>query len=219
MLSPPSHLMVYSTTVLVVPPSHCDANDPPIGDFFLYYGCLEPSLPMWEASVKIPSLYLSLYHCSHGPAKWTCWHYSLPIAVLTAALKSLMPNQPATNLKTPTFDWTTSDQYDEFKLFYKSTKSWFHLQAIPDEWDDKGACLEYILNFLGTTDHWKWNKWTPPSVTTDDVATTKKSAKSFLDHLASQMEHRVLNILIGRHVNQAWRDPRWTGRSSESPCQ
>ena len=40
-----------------------------------------------------------------------------PIAVLTAALKLLMPNQPATNLKTPTFEWTTSDQHDEFKLF------------------------------------------------------------------------------------------------------
>ena len=40
-----------------------------------------------------------------------------PVAVLTAALKSLMPDQPAANLKTPTFEWTTSDQYDEFKLF------------------------------------------------------------------------------------------------------
>ena len=40
-----------------------------------------------------------------------------PIAILTAALRLLMPNQPATNLKTPTFGWTTYDQYDEFKLF------------------------------------------------------------------------------------------------------
>ena len=37
-----------------------------------------------------------------------------PLEVLTAALKSLVPNQPATNLKTPTFEWTTSDQYDKF---------------------------------------------------------------------------------------------------------
>ena len=35
-----------------------------------------------------------------------------PLAVLTAALKLLMPNQPVTNVKTPTFEWTTSDQYD-----------------------------------------------------------------------------------------------------------
>ena len=81
--------------------------------------------------------------------------YSL--AVLTAALKSLMPNQPATNLKAPTFEWTTFDQYDEFKLFQESTDSWFHLQAIPEEQDDKGTHLEYILNFLGTTGHQKWN--------------------------------------------------------------
>ena len=38
-----------------------------------------------------------------------------PLALLIAALKSLMPTQPDTNLKTPTFEWTTSDQYDEFK--------------------------------------------------------------------------------------------------------
>ena len=40
-----------------------------------------------------------------------------PLVVLTAALKSLMPNQPATDLKAPTFQGTTSDKYDEFKLF------------------------------------------------------------------------------------------------------
>ena len=40
-----------------------------------------------------------------------------PLAALTEALKLLLPNQPANTLKTPTFEWTTSDQYDEFKLF------------------------------------------------------------------------------------------------------
>ena len=99
-----------------------------------------------------------------------------PLAVWTAVLKSLMPNQPATNLKTPTFEWTTSDQYDEFKLYWESTESWFHLQAIPEKPYDKGACLEYSLNFLSTTGHQKWNQWMPASVTTDNVATTKKSA-------------------------------------------
>ena len=69
--------------------------------------------------------------------------------------------------------------------------SWFSLQAIPEEPDDNGASLEYILNFLGTTGHQKWNQWTPAGVTTDDVAATKKSVKSFLDHLASQMDHTV----------------------------
>ena len=84
-----------------------------------------------------------------------------------------------------------SVQYDEFKLFQESRESWFHLQAIPEEPDDKGPHPEYILNFLGTTGHQKWNQWTPTTVTTDDVAATKKSTKSSLDHLASQMEHTV----------------------------
>ena len=73
-----------------------------------------------------------------------------PLAALNAAIKLLLPSQHATTLKTPTFEWTTSDQYDEFKLFCESMESWFHLQAIPDEPNDKGAHLEYILNFLST---------------------------------------------------------------------
>ena len=80
---------------------------------------------------------------------------------------------------------TTSDQYDKFKLFWESMESWFHLWSITDKPDDKGAHFEYILNFLGTTGHQKWNQWTPASAVTDDIAATRKSAKSFLDNLAS----------------------------------
>ena len=119
-----------------------------------------------------------LVPCSHGPAKWTCWFCSWPLAALTAALKLLLPNQSATTLQTPTFGLTMSDQYDEFILFQESMESWFHLQAIPDEPDDKGAHLEYILNFLSTTGHWKWNQWTAAGATTDDTVATKKSLKS-----------------------------------------
>ena len=114
-----------------------------------------------------------------------------PTAALKAALKSLLPDQPVITLKTPTFEWTMSDHYDEFKQFQESTESWFHLQAIPDEPDDKGAHLEYILNILSTTGCQKWNHWTPDGATTDDTVATKKSAKSFLDHLASQFDHTV----------------------------
>ena len=52
-----------------------------------------------------------------------------PLSTLTSPPKLLLPNQPATTLKTSTFEWTMSDQYDEFKLFLDSMESWFHLQA------------------------------------------------------------------------------------------
>ena len=86
-----------------------------------------------------------------------------------------MPNQPATTLKNPTFELTMSNQYDELKLFQESVESWFHVQAIPDELDDNGACLEYILNFLSTTGHQKWKQWTPASEIMDDTVAAKKS--------------------------------------------
>ena len=130
-----------------------------------------------------------------------------PLAALATALKSLMPNQHATNLKMPTFEWTTSDQYDEFKLFCESTKSWFCLQAIPDEPDDKGAHLEYILNFLGTTGHQKWNQWTPANASADDIVATMKSVKSFLDHLASQIDHTVSQRCQIYQVEDTWIKP------------
>ena len=46
-----------------------------------------------------------------------------PLAALMGTLKLPMPNHPATNLKTPTSEWITSDQYDEFKLFQESMET------------------------------------------------------------------------------------------------
>ena len=105
-----------------------------------------------------------------------------------------MPNQPATNVKTPTFEWTTSDWYDWIQTILR-----VHGELVPSSGNTRWTrwprwYLEYILNFLSTTGHQEWNQWTPASVTTDDVAATKKSAKSFLDHLASQMDHSVPQI-------------------------
>ena len=196
--------------------------------------CLEPSLTLWEASVKIPSLHSAL------TATWVCLYPSCthaviaqpnepasaaadPFAVLTTALKSLMPNQPATNLNTPTFEWTTSDQYDEFKVFQQSTESWFHLQAIPDEPDNKSAHLEYILNFLSTTGCQKLNQWIPASMTINDICSYQEECKilpgSFSISDGPYCVSTMPNIPIWRCVNQAWRHPRWTGISSEDPCQ
>ena len=145
-----------------------------------------------------------LYPCSHAQPSKPAGAAADPLAALTTALNSLMPNQPSTNLKTPTFEWTTSDQYHEFKLLCRSTERWFHLQAIPDKPNDKGAHLEYTLNFLGTTGHQKWNQWTPAGVTTDDIAATKKSTKSFLDHVASQMDHTVSHWCWIYQLDDMW---------------
>ena len=56
-----------------------------------------------------------------------------PIAALTAALMKLLLNQPSISLMTPSFDWNTMEQYDDFQLFHKSVESWFTLQNIPAE--------------------------------------------------------------------------------------
>ena len=43
-----------------------------------------------------------------------------PLAVLTTVLKKLIPNPPSASLATPTFDWKSTEQYDNFQLFCKS---------------------------------------------------------------------------------------------------
>ena len=75
-----------------------------------------------------------------------------PFAALTAALKALAPN-PSTLLIAPTFDWNSTEQYDDFQLFVKSVKSWFTLQNIVkgDKTNPDGTTsidstqLEYVL--------------------------------------------------------------------------
>ena len=146
-----------------------------------------------QLSVFVPCL----YPCNNCPAKWTCHCCSWTLAALTTALKSLMPNQADIILKTPTFEWTTSYQYDEFKLSGESTESWFHLQAIPEEPDDKGAHLEYILNFLRITDHWKWNQWTPAGVTTTDWVSSLAYSWKANGKLWVCLDPEDLNTAIG----------------------
>ena len=163
---------------------------------------------------KILSRYqVCIFHCTFAvmsqpnePAGTTL----NPLAALTTTLKLLMPNQPVTNYKTATSEWTTSSQYDEFKLFWESTESWFCLQAIPEETDDKGAYLEYILNVLSTTGHWRWTQWTPTGMTANDAAATERSAKSFLDHLAYQMDHTLSQRCQIYQLEEVWIKPGQT---------
>ena len=66
-------------------------------------------------------------------------------------------NQPSISLVTPSFDWNTTEQYDDFQLFCKSVESWLTLQNIPAETPEdptvepNSTQLEYVLNFLGNT--------------------------------------------------------------------
>ena len=53
------------------------------------------------------------------------------------------------SLKPPTFDWNSSEKYEEFQLFIKGMDSWYMLQGIPDK-DSNTTQLEYLLNFLGS---------------------------------------------------------------------
>ena len=78
-------------------------------------------------------------------------------------------------------------------IWHVQAVSRVHRELVPssEEPGDNGDHPKYILNFRGTTGHPKWNQWTTTGVTTDDAAATKKSAKSLLDHLASQMGHTV----------------------------
>ena len=55
---------------------------------------------------------------------------------------------PTDSLKPPTFDWNSSEQFEDFWLFIKGMESWYTLQGIPDK-DGDTTRLEYLLNFLG----------------------------------------------------------------------
>ena len=66
-------------------------------------------------------------------------------------------------LASPSFDWNTTEQYDDFQLFHKSMESWFTLQNIPVETpvdptaEPNSTQVEYMLNFLGNTGHRKFD--------------------------------------------------------------
>ena len=116
-----------------------------------------------------------------------------PIAALTAALAKLLLNQPLISLMTPSFNWNTTEQYDDFQLFCNSVESWFTLQNTPAETapgarpdaEPNSTRLEYVLNFLGNTGHRKLTG------TADEISKKKKQASAFMDYLSSTMDHAV----------------------------
>ena len=70
------------------------------------------------------------------------------------------------SLKPPTFDWNSSEQFEDFWLFIKGMESWCMLQGIPDKAGDTTQ-LEYLLNFLGPIGQRKHEQWNPCAATAD----------------------------------------------------
>ena len=110
-----------------------------------------------------------------------------PLATLAEALKALRPSALTEALKPPTFDWQTTEQYEDFCLFCRLMESWYHLQGMKEEPDDVTR-LEYLLNFLGTIGQQKHKQWKPKGATEADRE-NKKSAAAFIEYLSSTMDH------------------------------
>ena len=113
-----------------------------------------------------------------------------PLAALAEALKALRPGASTEALKPPTFDWQTTEQYEDFCLFCRLMESWYQLQGMKEE-PDASTRLEYLLNFLGTTGQWKHKQWKPKGATEADHENKEKSATAFLEYLSSTMDHPV----------------------------
>ena len=88
------------------------------------------------------------------------------IKALTKALTDIK-GSPTDSLKPPTFDWNSSEQFEDFRLFIKGMESWYTLQGIPDK-DGDTTRLEYLLNFLGPIGRRKHEQWNPSGVTAEE---------------------------------------------------
>ena len=115
------------------------------------------------------------------------------VKALLMALKKLSLQAPTT-LVSPSFDWSSKDQYDDFQLFVKSVNRWFTLQGIVEKTREgehkveNPIRLEYVLNFLGNQGQRWYECWQPCGKNPD---ATKKKASTFLNHLQSTMDHKI----------------------------
>ena len=115
--------------------------------------------------------------------------YEAIIKALTKALTDIK-GSPTDSLKPPTFDWNSSEQFEDFRLFIKGMESWYTLQGIPDKAGDTTQ-LEYLLNFLGPIGRRKHEQWNLSGATAEEREKNKKSAKLFMEFLHSSMDHPV----------------------------
>ena len=61
--------------------------------------------------------------------------YETIIKALTKALTDIN-GSPTDSLKPPTFNWNSSEQFEDFQLFIKGMESWYMLQGISDKAGD-----------------------------------------------------------------------------------
>ena len=90
-------------------------------------------------------------------------------AIIKALMKALtdIKGSPTDSLKPPTFDWNSSEQFEDFWLFIKGMESWYTLQGIPDK-DGDTTQLQYLLNFLGPIGRRKHEQWNPSGTTAEE---------------------------------------------------
>ena len=114
------------------------------------------------------------------------------VDALTSAFKDTQQN-PSATLRHPTFDWNSTEKYEDFQIFIESTNSWFKLQNTPAEKPDgtDDTRLEYVLSFLGATGRKKHKSWNPDGATPEAKKKTKNSAEKFMAYLLSTMDHEV----------------------------
>ena len=127
-----------------------------------------------------------------SPSRGETRGYEAIIKAFTEALTEARSSKssPTDALKPPSFDWNSTDQYEDFRLFQKGMDSWYMLHGIPEVEGD-ATRLEYLLNFLGPIGRRKHEQWTPEGATVAIREKTKKSAKEFMTYLHSSMDHPV----------------------------
>ena len=89
-------------------------------------------------------------------------------AIIKALMKALtdIKGSPMDSLKPPTFDWNSSEQFEDFRLFIKGMESWYTLQGISDKAGDTTR-LKYLLNFVGPIGRRKHEQWNPSFTTAE----------------------------------------------------
>ena len=163
-----------------------------------------------------------LYPCSHGPVKWACWCCSWPPC-------SSNNSPQVTDAKSTSHQFKNTYLWMDYiwPIWLVQTLSWVHGDLVPSSgntrWTQWHRCLS------GVYTKFPQYHWMPEIEPVDTCQCDHRRYCSYQEEckilpVSLSISHRpycvsmMPNIPIGRCANQAWRDPRWTGRSSKGPC-